>query len=50
MEEKVYKTMGRAGAFSIVMGIISIVTGIACGVLMIISGSRLLSGKSKILF
>lgn len=50
MEEKTYKTMGRSGALSIVIGIISIASGVAGGVLLIISGSRLLSEKSKILF
>lgn len=50
MEEKVYKTMGRSGALSIVIGVVSIVTGLAGGVLLIISGARLLSGRTKILF
>ena len=31
MEEKVYKTMGRSGALSIVVGVVSIVTGVAGG-------------------
>ena len=50
MEEKVYKTMGGAGAMNIVLGVISIAVGLACGVLLIVSGSRLLAGKSIILF
>ena len=32
MEEKVYKTMGRSGALSIAVGVVSIVTGLAGGV------------------
>lgn len=50
MEEKVYKTMGRSGALSIAVGVVSIVTGLAGGVLLIVSGARLLSRRTKILF
>lgn len=50
MDEKVYKTMSGSGALNIVLGVVTLVTGIAAGVLLIISGARLLSGKSKILF
>ena len=49
MEEKIYKTMGRSGALSIVLGV-SIVVGLTSGVMLLISGGRLLAGKSKILF
>ena len=44
MNEKIYKTMSRTGACSI-----TLVTGVAAGVLMIVSGSRLLKRKSDIL-
>ena len=47
--EKIYKTMSRTGACSIAVGIITLVTGVAAGVLMIVSGSRLLKRKSDIL-
>ena len=50
MEEKVYKVMRGAGAWNIVLGIVTIVVGVASGVLLIISCSKLLAGKSKILF
>ena len=50
MEEKIYKTMAGSGALNIVFGVISIVVGIAGGVLLIISGAELLAGKSKIMF
>lgn len=50
MDEKIYKTMGRSGALAIVVGVISIVAGLAGGVLLLISGGRLLAGRSKILF
>lgn len=50
MEEKVYKTMKGAGSMNIVLGIVSIAAGVAAGVLLIISGAKLIAGKSKILF
>lgn len=49
MNEKIYKTMSRTGACSITVGIVTLVTGVAAGVLMIVSGSRLLKRKSDIL-
>ena len=50
MGEKIYKTMNGAGALNIVMGVVSLVAGIAGGVLLIISGAKLLAKKSEILF
>lgn len=50
MEEKLYKTMNGAGAMNIVLGVITLAAGITSGVLLIISGAKLLAGKSKILF
>lgn len=49
MNEKIYKTMGGAGACAIAVGIVTLVVGIAAGILMIVSGSRLLKRKSDIL-
>ena len=49
MEEKIYKTMKRSVTLNIVAGILSIVAGITGGILLIISGGKLLAGKSKIL-
>lgn len=49
MNEKIYKTMSGAGASSLVLGIVVLVTGVAAGVMMIISGARLLKRKSEIL-
>ena len=39
MNEKIYKTMSRTGACSVAVGIVTLVTGIAAGVMMIISGA-----------
>lgn len=50
MEEKIYKTMGGSGALAITIGIITMVTGIVGGILLIISGGKLLHKRSKILF
>ena len=49
MEEKIYKMLGKAGGLNLVAGIITIAVGVACGVLLIISGARLLMGRSRIL-
>lgn len=50
MEEKVYKVMRGVGSWNIVLGVVAIVVGTASGILLIISGAKLLAGKSKILF
>lgn len=50
MEEKVYKTMKGAGAWNIVIGVVVLTIGVAAGVMLIISGGKLLADKSKILF
>ncbi len=50
MEQKVYKTMNGAGATNIAVGVIVLVGGIVSGILLIVTGGRLLAGKSKILF
>lgn len=50
MEEKVYKTMTKSGALNITIGIVAIVAGVTAGVLLIISGAKLLSRKSRLLF
>ncbi|MDD3252570.1 MAG: hypothetical protein PHV18_08425 [Lachnospiraceae bacterium] len=48
--EKVYKTMQRAGACDIAVGVIILVTGLVVGILSIISGSALLKRKNDITF
>lgn len=50
MDEKVYKTMHGAGALNIIIGVVAIAAGIAGGVLLLISGGKLLAGKSRIMF
>lgn len=50
MDEKVYKTMGSSGAASLAVGICVLVGGIVAGILLIVSGARLLKNRSKIVF
>ena len=50
MEEKTYKLMGGTGAINITFGIVTVISGITAGVLLIVSGAKLLSGRKKILF
>lgn len=50
MDEKLYKRVKSAGVSNIVFGIISLVTGITTGVMLIISGAKLLAHKSETLF
>jgi len=47
--EKVYRTMGTAGAGDIVVGVLVITVGVAAGVLAIINGARLLVARKKIM-
>ncbi len=49
MEEKVYKQLGGSGALDIAFGVISIVGGIAMGVLLIVSGGKLLASRRNII-
>ena len=50
MEEKLYRTMRGTGATNIVIGVLTLVVGITSGILFFISGAKLLSRKSHILF
>ena len=50
MEERTYKTMGGSGALNIAVGVVVLVVGVSSGVLLMISGAKLLAGRSKILF
>ncbi|MDO4275313.1 MAG: hypothetical protein Q4D16_16705 [Eubacteriales bacterium] len=49
MNEKIYKTMSRTGAGSLVIGIVVLVTGLVTGILMIVNGAKLIKRKSDIL-
>ena len=48
--EKIYRSMKITGAFSIVMGIVLLVIGVAVGIGNLICGIHLLKKKSDITF
>lgn len=50
MNERVYKTMTRAGAWNIVFGVLLIVLGLVIGVMQIIYGGKLLSDRRELTF
>ena len=50
MEERVYKIMSGAGAMNNAVGVVTLLSGIVCGILLLIGGAKLLAGKSRILF
>ena len=49
MSEKVYRTMGSAGASGIAVGVVVLVTGIVSGILLIVQGARLLKNRKSVL-
>ena len=49
MSEKIYNAMKNAGSLSVVLGIVTLVTGIASGVLLIVSGANLLKKKKHVM-
>lgn len=48
--EKVYKTMKKTGVGNLVLGIMILLFGIAAGILMIVSGAKLLHDKKNLTF
>jgi hypothetical protein len=50
MDEKTYKKLKSAGASNLVFGILAIVFGIATGIMLIISGAKMLAHRSETLF
>lgn len=50
MTEKAYKTMGNTGAANIAIGILLIVTGVAAGVILLVSGGHLFKAKRGLTF
>lgn len=50
MSEKTFKTMSRVGGANIAVGIVMLIAGLACGVITIVSGARLLKGKHELTF
>jgi hypothetical protein len=50
VNEKVFKSMGFSGITGIVTGVVILVVGVAAGVMMIISGSKLMKDRTGIRF
>jgi hypothetical protein len=48
--EKAYKTMKQVGALNIALGVITIVTGLVVGILMLTAGGRSLKNKRFIVW
>ena len=49
MDERTYKVLGGTGALNIAFGVISIIAGVAAGVLLIISGAKLLGSRKRVI-
>lgn len=49
MEEKVFKTVSVAGIMNLVIGITVLVAAVTWGVLLLVSGSRLLKSKKDVI-
>lgn len=49
MNEKMYKTISRAGSGTLAIGIVVLVTGIVSGTLLIINGAKLIKKKYEII-
>lgn len=50
MNEKIYKTISIAGAGSIAIGIVVLVTGVVTGILGIVCGTALLKRRKDVMF
>ena len=49
MEEHTYKVLGGTGAMNIALGVVSLVVGITAGILLIISGAKLLGSRKNMI-
>ena len=49
MNEKIYKTINQGGILGLTLGIVTLIIGVAIGVLLIIQGAKLLKSKSQLL-
>ena len=48
-QEKIYRTMSNTGAAGIAVGIVTAVIGLAAGIVMIVTGARLLMRRRDIM-
>lgn len=47
MEEKIYKLMKATGITTLAIGIATIISGLTAGVLLVVTGAKLLKNKGK---
>ena len=48
--EHIYRSMRFSGTVNIILGVLLIVVGVVSGILLLISGGKLITGKSRIIF
>lgn len=48
-EEKIYKALGGAGVLDITLGIVVLICGLVSGVMMIVTGAKLLVNRSGVM-
>ena len=48
--EEIYRSMRFSGAVNLTLGVLLLVVWIVSGVMLLISGGKLISGKSRIIF
>ena len=48
--EHIYRSMRFSGTVNIIIGVLILVVGLVSGILLLISGGKLISGKSRIIF
>ncbi len=49
-DEKIYKIVRATGAWDLAIGIATIILGLGAGIMLVVSGAKLLSSRSKIMF
>ncbi len=49
MEEKMFKAVSAGGILNLVLGILILITGVVCGVLLLVSGGKLLGSKKGVM-
>ena len=48
-DQKIYKVVGATGAWNLAIGIATIIVGLGAGIMLVISGAKLLASRTKIL-
>ena len=48
--EMIYRNMRFSGALNLTLGIVILIVGITSGIMLLISGGKLMAGKSRVIF